>query len=143
MNPDHNNLAGYENLLNFQNLTPEEYESLRSRYMELLFLNERLHGASVQKVKSMENETENRLPDEYLIAFEDGVEFCKNFVCNCIAGLVGAMQNYENQLRRESYEDEAYGEDSSDEIERIREVAKANNYRTKRSKFRPETLMIE
>ena len=104
MNPDHNNLPGYENLLNFQNLTPEEYESLRSRYMELLFLNERLHGASVQKVKSMENETENRLPDEYLIAFEDGVEFCKNFVCNCIAGLVGAMQNYENQLRRESYE---------------------------------------
>ena len=136
MNPDYLNR---ENLLNFQNLTPEEYERLRQRYLELLLFRETLHHAGVEKVKVLECQNMVKLPDEYLVAFEAGVDFCKNFLTNSINDIGKAMQNYENQLR-ESYEDEAYGPDSSDEIERIREAAKANNYRTKRSKFRPETL---
>jgi hypothetical protein len=137
MNPDHLNR---ENLLNFQNLTPEEYERLRQRYLELLLFRETLHHAGVGKIKFLECQTEERLPDEYLVAFEAGVDFCKNFLTNSINDIGRAMQNYENQLR-ESYEDEAYGPDSSDEIERMKEVAKANNYRTKRSKFRPDDVL--
>ena len=137
MNPDHLNR---ENLLNFQNLTPEEYERLRQRYLELLLFRETLHHASVEKVNALDCQTEDRMPDEYLVAFEAGVDFCKNFLTNSINDIGRAMQNYENQLR-ESYEDEAYGPDSSDEIERMKEVAKANNYRTKRSKFRPDDVL--
>ena len=156
MNSDLNN----ENILNFQNLTPEEYENLRHRHSELLLLNERmtsglrhrhsellllnerLNTASKEKMDSMENQTKDRLPDEHLVAFEEGVEFCKKFVCHCLGELAVAIQNYERNKHQESYEDEAYGEDSSDEIERMKEVAKANNHRTKRSKFRPDDISV-
>ena len=81
------------------------------------------------------------MPDEHLVAFEEGVDFCKNFVTDCISVLAQALENYETMKFRESYDDEAYGEDSSDEIERMKEVAKANNHRTKRSKFRPDDVL--
>jgi hypothetical protein len=137
MNPHINR----ENLLNFQNLTPDEYESLRHRYLELLLLGDRMTKASEHRMNSMANRTEDKLPDEYLVAFEEGMDFCKNFVCGCLSELVVAIQNYERNKFPESYEDEAYGQDSSDEIEHTKEVAKANNYRTKRSKFRPDDVL--
>jgi hypothetical protein len=137
MNPYNNR----ENLLNFQNLTPEEYENLRQRYAELVYLYEQMNWTAKEKVDSMACQTKGVFPEEYLIAFEAGVEFCKNFVCSCMGELAVAIQNYERNRFPESYEDEAYGQDSSDEIERMKEVAKANNHRTKRSKFHSDDVL--
>ncbi len=137
MNSDLNN----ENILNFQNLTPDEYENLRNRYLELLLLNERMTSAGREKVDILACQTKDIFPEEYLVAFEAGVEFCKNFVCHCLGELAVAIQNYERNKHQESYEDEAYGQDSSDEIERMKEVEKANNHRTKISKFRPDDVL--
>ena len=77
-------------------------------------------------------------PEEHIIAYEEGHAAAMAHVESEIEKIRRQIWERERQIRES--ETDYSSEDSSDEIERKKNEAKQNTWRTKRSKFRPDTL---
>ena len=75
-------------------------------------------------------------PEEHIIAYEEGHAAAMAWVESEIEKIRSQIWELERQIR-ESKTDYS-SEDSSDEIERKKNEAKQNTWRSKRSKFRPD-----
>ena len=77
-------------------------------------------------------------PEEHIIAYEEGHAAAMAHVESEIEKLRSPIWELERQIRES--ETDYSSEDSSDEIERKKNEAKQNTWRSKRSKYRPDTL---
>ena len=77
-------------------------------------------------------------PEEHIIAYEEGHAAAMAHVESEIEKLRSPIWELERQIRES--ETDYSSEDSSDEIERKKNESKQNTWRSKRSKYRPDTL---
>jgi len=77
-------------------------------------------------------------PEEHIIAYEEGHAAAMAHVESEIEKIRSQIWELERQIRES--ETDYSSEDSSDEIERKKNESKQNTWRSKRSKYRPDTL---
>lgn len=77
-------------------------------------------------------------PEEHIIAYEEGHAAAMAWVESEIEKIRSQIWELERQIRES--ETDYSSEDSSDEIERKKNESKQNTWRSKRSKYRPDTL---
>ena len=88
--------------------------------------------------EELEKKDWENTPEEHIIAYEEGHAAAMAHVESEIEKLRSPIWELERQIRES--ETDYSSEDSSDEIERKKNEAKQNTWRSKRSKYRPDTL---
>ena len=117
--PDHPNSEQYQRMV----LTGNIYHLVHAR----------------DKMKEeLKNKDWGNTPEEHIIAYEEGHAAAMAHVQSEIEKIRSQIFELERQIRES--ETDYSSEDSSDEIERRRNEAKQNTWRSKRSKFSPDTL---
>jgi len=96
-----------------------------------------VHVRDKMKEELKEKDWENT-PEEHIIAYEEGHAAAMAHVESEIEKLRSPIWELERQIRES--ETDYSSEDSSDEIERKKNESKQNTWRSKRSKYRPDTL---
>jgi len=117
--PDHPNSEQYQRIV----LTGNIYHLVHAR----------------DKMKEeLKNKNWENTPEEHIIAYEEGHAAAMAHVESEIEKIRSQIWELERQIRES--ETDYSSEDSSDEIERKKNEAKQNTWRSKRSKYRPDTL---